>query len=196
MHADEEVDGLIDKEVVPCLWDIVGLVEDDHREDNLGNDNRYARCGGDPGIDIGNSTGIALYKSQCTDLSLSIEYATQTKKRAGLAGVRMDVQWYLMRSAFCKLYKPLSLVNHGKNHSLSPSGRIYRTQFGHCQTTAPNHNEDHDDAIYQCHRTTLSNGQSHGGRHSSPTIADVPSNTDYIQWSNVSFGLLGESENG
>lgn len=60
MDADKGIDCLVHEKVVPCLWNIVRLVEDDHSEDDLGDDDGDACGGGDPGIYIGNPTGIAL----------------------------------------------------------------------------------------------------------------------------------------
>ena len=62
MDADKEVEDLVHEKVMPCLWNIIGLVEDDHAEDDLSDDDGNTCGRGYPGIYIGDSTGVALLK--------------------------------------------------------------------------------------------------------------------------------------
>ena len=81
---------------MPRLRNVVWLVEDDHGEDDLRNDDSDARRGGDPRINVGDSAGVALPWVSTTSSArckwrISIQ-AERTRIRDGLAGVNIEVQ--------------------------------------------------------------------------------------------------------
>lgn len=60
VSTHQEIEALIEDEVMPGLGNIIGLVEYDHGKNDLRDDDCNARGGCNPGVDIGDSTGIAL----------------------------------------------------------------------------------------------------------------------------------------
>lgn len=79
---------------MPGLGDVTRLIENDHGQNSLRGEKCDTRCSCDPRKNINKATDVALRRISHRLWIIQFHWGL-TKMREHLAGLRIDVQWYL-----------------------------------------------------------------------------------------------------